>query len=94
MIKKIMAVGDVSEQAARDVLEICNREMVIEPRRIFRQKKVAEVHKVRGDKVPVECYSRVVGYFRPVNQWNKGKQAEFFDRVTYRIPVVANNETT
>lgn len=36
--------------------------------------------------VPVECYSRVVGYFRPVNQWNKGKQEEFRDRVTYHVP--------
>ena len=31
-------------------------------------------------KVPVEVYSRVVGYFRPVNQWNLGKQEEFRDR--------------
>lgn len=27
-----------------------------------------------------EVYSRVVGYIRPVKQWNKGKQAEFGDR--------------
>ncbi|EKD58728.1 MAG: hypothetical protein ACD_56C00060G0002 [uncultured bacterium] len=27
-----------------------------------------------------EVYSRVVGYIRPVEQWNKGKQAEFADR--------------
>ncbi|MFH1402520.1 MAG: ribonucleoside triphosphate reductase [Patescibacteria group bacterium] len=26
---------------------------------------------------PCEIYSRVVGYLRPVEQWNKGKQAEF-----------------
>lgn len=31
-------------------------------------------------KIPVEVYSRVVGYFRPVNQWNKGKQEEFSQR--------------
>ena len=31
-------------------------------------------------KIPVEVYSRVVGYFRPLNQWNKGKQEEFKDR--------------
>ena len=31
-------------------------------------------------KIPTEIYSRVVGYFRPVNQWNEGKQAEFSDR--------------
>lgn len=27
-----------------------------------------------------EVYSRVVGYIRPVDQWNKGKQAEYNDR--------------
>ena len=32
-----------------------------------------------------EVYSRVVGYLRPVNQWNAGKQAEFAARSTYRI---------
>jgi len=31
-----------------------------------------------------EVYSRVVGYFRPVNQWNKGKSQEFKDRKEYR----------
>ena len=30
-----------------------------------------------------EVYSRVVGYLRPVNQWNKGKQQEFSDRRTF-----------
>ena len=28
-------------------------------------------------KVPTEIYSRVVGYMRPVKNWNKGKQEEF-----------------
>ena len=32
-----------------------------------------------------EVYSRVVGYLRPVNQWNDGKQAEFALRTRYRI---------
>ena len=36
-------------------------------------------------KVPVEVYSRVVGYFRPINQWNKGKQEEFRERKVYRV---------
>jgi anaerobic ribonucleoside-triphosphate reductase len=30
-----------------------------------------------------EVYSRVVGYIRPVEQWNQGKQAEFKDRLEY-----------
>jgi anaerobic ribonucleoside-triphosphate reductase len=32
-----------------------------------------------------EVYSRVVGYIRPVEQWNKGKQAEFQDRKEFTI---------
>ena len=32
-----------------------------------------------------EVYSRVVGYLRPVDGWNKGKKAEFGDRKTYKI---------
>ncbi|MEI7640209.1 MAG: anaerobic ribonucleoside-triphosphate reductase [bacterium] len=30
-----------------------------------------------------EVYSRIVGYFRPVKQWNSGKQEEFTDRVVF-----------
>lgn len=30
-----------------------------------------------------EVYSRVVGYLRPVEQWNKGKKREFINRKTY-----------
>lgn len=36
-------------------------------------------------KIPVEVYSRVVGYFRPVNQWNKGKQEEFQQRKEFSV---------
>ncbi|MCD6206025.1 MAG: ribonucleoside triphosphate reductase [Candidatus Marinimicrobia bacterium] len=32
-----------------------------------------------------EIYSRVVGYLRPVQQWNKGKQAEFRNRRTFAL---------
>jgi len=32
-----------------------------------------------------EVYSRIVGYIRPVQQWNKGKQAEFKIRKTFKI---------
>jgi ribonucleoside-triphosphate reductase len=37
-----------------------------------------------------EVYSRVVGYLRPVSQWNAGKQAEFKNRELY-IPHVKTN---
>ncbi len=32
-----------------------------------------------------EIYSRVVGYLRPVKQWNNGKQAEFARRKTFKV---------
>lgn len=37
-------------------------------------------------KIQTEVYSRVVGYFRPVNQWNKGKEEEFEERQTMKVP--------
>jgi ribonucleoside-triphosphate reductase len=30
-----------------------------------------------------EVYSRVVGFIRPVRQWNNGKVSEFHDRKTF-----------
>ena len=39
-----------------------------------------------------EIYSRVVGYLRPVKQWNKGKQAEFELRQTYHVNGTASEE--
>jgi predicted nucleic acid-binding Zn ribbon protein len=42
----------------------------------------------RADKIlhnfrECDVYSRVVGYLRPVNHWNKGKKAEFEMRKEY-----------
>ena len=32
-----------------------------------------------------EVYSRIVGYLRPVQQWNIGKQEEFKERKEYKV---------
>ncbi len=32
---------------------------------------------------PVECWTRVMGYFRPYSQFNKGKKSEFNERVWF-----------
>ncbi len=32
-----------------------------------------------------EVFSRVVGYFRPVQNWNEGKKVEFGDRKVYDV---------
>ncbi|MFH1820563.1 MAG: anaerobic ribonucleoside-triphosphate reductase, partial [Candidatus Nealsonbacteria bacterium] len=37
-------------------------------------------------KQPCEVYSRIVGYLRPVSQWNKGKKEEFNDRKNISVP--------
>lgn len=34
-----------------------------------------------------EVYSRVVGYLRPVKQWNSGKLAEFGNRKTFKVAI-------
>jgi hypothetical protein len=39
-----------------------------------------------------EVYSRVVGYYRPVGQWNKGKQEEFKDRTCYDASIHGTEE--
>jgi hypothetical protein len=37
-------------------------------------------------RVPCEVYSRIVGYLRPVQDWNEGKQQEFAERKVYAVP--------
>jgi ribonucleoside-triphosphate reductase len=33
-----------------------------------------------GKEIQCTVYSRIVGYLRPMDQWNAGKQAEYYDR--------------
>lgn len=41
-----------------------------------------EIKDVKG--TPCEVYSRVVGYLRPVQSYNKGKKEEFFMRSKFK----------
>lgn len=36
-------------------------------------------------KAKVETYSRIVGYFRPVQQWNDGMREQFKDRKMFDL---------
>ena len=38
-----------------------------------------------------EVYTRIVGYYRPVNRWNKGKQEEYRQRTEYSYDSCACN---
>ena len=42
-----------------------------------------ELKHVKG--TPCEVYSRIVGFYTPVKQWNKGKTAEWKERVTFDL---------
>ena len=43
-------------------------------------------------KVPCEVYSRVVGYYRPVQSWNEGKREEFKDRIEFDENISLNSK--
>ncbi len=46
-------------------------------------------------KCNVEVFSRVTGFFRPVQSWNKGKAEEFKDRKKFDIQaMVKSNDTS
>ena len=44
-----------------------------------------EVPECESCGATTEVYSRVVGYLRPVSQWNNGKQSEFCMRETFNV---------
>jgi hypothetical protein len=43
-----------------------------------------ELAKVEG--TPTEVYSRIVGYYRSVRNWNAGKREEYGQRLAFRFP--------
>jgi len=49
----------------------------------LKKKDIEETEKVLA--VKAEVYSRVVGYYRPVQDWNEGKREEFRERRYLKI---------
>lgn len=52
---------------------------------------LAEIERLESKLVSVkgsecEVYSRIVGYFRPVKQWNNGKREEYGEREVFEVP--------
>ena len=39
---------------------------------------------LKDRRTPCEVWTRVMGYFRPWSQFNKGKKSEFNDRVWFK----------
>ncbi len=42
---------------------------------------------------PCEVYSRIVGYIRPVQQWNTGKKQEFKERKEFKVKEVSKKKS-
>jgi len=38
----------------------------------------------KSERQPCEIWTRVMGYYRPVSQFNRGKKAEFYERKYFR----------
>jgi anaerobic ribonucleoside-triphosphate reductase len=36
-------------------------------------------------RIPCQVYSRIVGYYAPLQSWNAGKKQEYKERVEYRV---------
>jgi anaerobic ribonucleoside-triphosphate reductase len=49
--------------------------------------RIAELQKLYDNAkgTPCETYSRIVGYFRPVKDWNKGQAEQYKDRVNFDV---------
>ncbi len=39
---------------------------------------------IRALRMPCEIHTRVMGYYRPVSYFNKGKKAEFYSRKYFK----------
>ena len=37
------------------------------------------------ERQPCEVWSRVMGYHRPISEWNKGKKSEFATRKMFNV---------
>lgn len=59
--------------------------MAIKPRSFLYYGFRKRGHQVVVKMIPCEVYSRIVGYLRPIQNWNKGKLQEFEERVVYNV---------
>ncbi len=44
----------------------------------------AKLEKVEGTET--EVYTRIVGYYRALKNWNKGRRKEYNDRLPFKFP--------
>jgi len=54
-------------------------------KKLTKEENVEQKQERKQCNAKTEVYSRVVGFYRPVQQWNEGKTEEFKDRTEYLI---------
>jgi len=62
------------------------------------EQKVARLAELKAgllcvEGTPTEVYSRIVGYYRSVRNWNAGKREEFRSREGYSFPLAADHRS-
>lgn len=47
---------------------------------------VEEITLTDEERQPCEIWTRVMGYHRPVSEFNRGKKQEFYNRLNFKVP--------
>ena len=56
--------------------------------------KIEDIKLADEERQPCEIWTRVMGYHRPVSEFNKGKKSEFYSRVCFcESKAVANHDS-
>jgi glutaredoxin len=55
------------------------------------RERISELKRLREsvEGTPTEVYTRIVGYYRSLKNWNRGKRSEYNERQTFRGPADA-----
>lgn len=48
--------------------------------------KTSEIHLTDEERQPCEIWTRVMGYHRPISEFNPGKKSEQAERVAFKEP--------
>ena len=75
LIKKVMSNYEIPYFTHSPTFSICQDHGYL----------AGELHQCPTCDKETEVWSRIVGYYRPIANWNKGKQEEFEDRVTFKV---------
>ncbi len=75
LIKKVMSNYEIPYFTHSPTFSICQDHGYL----------AGEQHQCPSCDKETEVWSRIVGYYRPIANWNKGKQEEFQGRVTFKV---------